>query len=61
MLQQLQEAIAFKDHELARLQLAHNLLVEEVSELRRTSRREGVNMDYLKNVVLQVMVVSVML
>ena len=54
VLQQLQEVLAAKDHELARLQQSHQILSEEVADLRRTNRREGVNMDYLKNVVLQV-------
>lgn len=56
VLQQLQEVLAAKDHELARLQQSHQILSEEVADLRRTNRREGVNMDYLKNVVLQVSV-----
>jgi hypothetical protein len=51
---QLQDVLAAKDHELARLQQSHQILTEEVADLRRINRREGVNMDYLKNVVLQV-------
>jgi hypothetical protein len=36
------------------VQQSHSALAAEVSELRRHTKREGVNMDYLKNVVLQV-------
>jgi hypothetical protein len=55
VLQRLQEVLAGKDHDLALLQQSHQALTEEVAELRRTNRREGVNMDYLKHVVLQYM------
>jgi hypothetical protein len=50
----LQSSLAAKDLQLAELQQMHSSLLAEVAELRRTSRREGCNMDYLKNVVLQV-------
>ena len=53
--QQLQATLAARDLDLARLQQSHAGLVTEVQELRRTMRREGVNMDYLKNIVLQYM------
>lgn len=53
--QQVQNALALKDLELARLQQGHTHLVAEVADLRRVAKREGVNMDYLKNVVLQYM------
>jgi hypothetical protein len=52
---QLQTSLALRDLELAKLQQGHADLSAEVSELRRTTRREGVNMDYLKNIVLQYM------
>lgn len=51
----MQNALAVKDLELARLQQGHTQLVAEVADLRRVTKREGVNMDYLKNVVLQYM------
>ena len=51
---QLQSALAVKDLELGQLQGAHHTLAAEVTDLRRVTRREGVNMDYLKNIVLQV-------
>ena len=51
---QLQTALAAKDLKLAELQHSQTALTAEVVELRRSTRREGVNMDYLKNVVLQV-------
>lgn len=41
--------------ELAKFQHIQSQLSNEVIELRRTTRREGVNMDYLKNVILQYM------
>jgi hypothetical protein len=53
--QQLQAALAARDLDLARVQQSHSALSAEVSELRRHTKREGVNMDYLKNVVLQYM------
>ena len=53
--QQLQAALAARDLDLARVQQSHTALSAEVSELRRHTKREGVNMDYLKNVVLQYM------
>lgn len=52
--QQLQSGLAEKDFELAKLQLNQSNLVAEISELRRHTKREGVNLDYLKNIVLQV-------
>ena len=52
--QQLQHTLATRDLELAKLQASHTQMAQENSDLRRVSRREGVNMDYLKNVVVQV-------
>ena len=52
--QQIQQSLAAKDLELAKLQQTHASLLIEAAELRRTSRREGINMDYLKNIILQV-------
>jgi hypothetical protein len=52
--QQLQSTLAKKDFELAKLQQNQSNLVAEISELRRHTKREGVNLDYLKNIVLQV-------
>ena len=52
--QQLQTTLAKKDFELAKLQQNQSNLVSEISELRRHTKREGVNLDYLKNIVLQV-------
>lgn len=52
--QQLQSALAGKDLELARLQQAQTEQAAELAEMRRVTKREGVNMDYLKNIVLQV-------
>ena len=52
----LQSTLAEKDLELA---VVHNKLDElngQLTELRRISRRETVNMDYLKNIILQVIV-----
>lgn len=51
---QLQQALSSKDLQLAQAQASQSQLAAEVAELRRTVRREGVNMDYLKNIVLQV-------
>ena len=53
--QSVQEQIARKDMELAEVTMRANALQEEVTDLRRVSRREGVNMDYVKNVILQFM------
>jgi cell division protein FtsB len=50
----LQSTLAKKDFELAKLQQNQSNLVAEISELRRHTKREGVNLDYLKNIVLQV-------
>eukprot|EP00981_Chlorochromonas_danica_P014294 scaffold7730_cov173-Ochromonas_danica.AAC.9 len=51
----LQQVLAGKDLELAQLQQAYSALYQEVQDLRRVKAREGVNMDYLKNIVLQYM------
>jgi hypothetical protein len=51
--QQLQTSLAAKDLELASLQDSHQQLLSEVEELRCVKNRETVNMDYLKNIVLQ--------
>ena len=51
--QQLQEKLSLKDLQLAQLQAANSGLQAEVAQLSRVAKREGVNMDYLKNVVLQ--------
>ncbi len=53
--QQLQTALASKDLELARNQQSLSHLTAEVLELRRTHQRDGINMDYLKNIIIQVM------
>lgn len=53
--QQLQHTLATRDLELAKLQSSHAQLLEENADLRRVSRREGVNMDYLKNIIVQVL------
>ena len=53
--QQMQATLAARDLDLARVQQSHTALAAEVSELRRHTKREDVNMDYLKNVVLQYM------
>ena len=53
--QQLQNTLAHKDLDLACAQQSYSDLVNEVVELRRTTRRESVNMDYLKNIVVQYM------
>ena len=57
--QQLQAALASKDADLAQLQQAQSALVSELTDLRRITKREGVNLDYLKNIVLQYMVFPV--
>ena len=51
--QQLQQSLSEKDLQLATLQTTLNNQEFEMKELRRISRREGVNMDYVKNVILQ--------
>jgi hypothetical protein len=51
--QQVQDALAKRDLDLADLQQKYQVLLSEVTELRRFRKRETVNMDYLKNVVLQ--------
>jgi hypothetical protein len=53
-IQKLQNVLAAKDFLLAEVQHSQAMLTEEVAELRRHAKREEVNMDYLKNVVLQV-------
>ena len=52
--QQLQAKLAARDLELARAQQGLSALQAEVVELRRTHQRDGINMDYLKNIVIQV-------
>eukprot|EP00598_Pedospumella_elongata_P001101 CAMPEP_0184981342 /NCGR_PEP_ID=MMETSP1098-20130426/11106_1 /TAXON_ID=89044 /ORGANISM="Spumella elongata, Strain CCAP 955/1" /LENGTH=958 /DNA_ID=CAMNT_0027504899 /DNA_START=60 /DNA_END=2939 /DNA_ORIENTATION=- len=52
---QLQAKLANKDLELAKAQQNLALLQNEVVELRRFSKRDGINMDYLKNIVIQYM------
>jgi hypothetical protein len=52
--QQLQHTLATKDLELAKIQQEYDQLSVEITELRRVTRREGVNMDYLKNIIIQV-------
>ena len=42
-----------RDSALAALEAKQTVLLKELTELRRTNKREGVNMAYLKNVVLQ--------
>jgi len=51
---QVQSKLASKDLELAKTQQNLALLQSEVVELRRFSKRDGINMDYLKNIVIQV-------
>lgn len=51
---QVQSKLAAKDLELARVQQNLASLQAEVVDLRRTRQRDGINMDYLKNVVIQV-------
>lgn len=51
--QQLQEKLSLKDLQLAQLQTANSNLRTEVAQLSRVAKREGVNMDYLKDVVLK--------
>lgn len=50
----MQSKLASKDLELAKTQQNLALLQNEVVELRRFSKRDGINMDYLKNIVIQV-------
>ena len=50
----MQSKLASKDLELAKTQQNLALLQSEVVELRRFSKRDGINMDYLKNIVIQV-------
>lgn len=47
--------LAAKDYELAQAQQNLHQLGHEVLELRKVKQREGINMDYLKNVILQYM------
>ncbi len=53
--QQLQASLAGKDLELAKCQHQLSSLVGETAELRRQHSREGINMDYLKNIMFQFM------
>ena len=53
-LHQLQLVLSTKDFELASLQQKFSGLQAEVLELRRGQRREGVSMDYLKNIIFKV-------
>lgn len=50
----LQSVLAEKDFELTRTLQSLSETAAEIAELRRISRRETVNMDYLKNIILQV-------
>ncbi len=52
--QQLQSVLAAKDFELAQSQQVLSELTSEIADLRKIKQREGINMDYLKNVVFQV-------
>lgn len=54
-LQQLQIVLESKDFELAALQQKHTALVSECIDLRRMTKREGVSMDYLKNIIFKYM------
>ena len=47
-------ALAARDLDLARCQQLLTELTAEAVELRRCHQREGINMDYLKNIVVQV-------
>lgn len=51
--QQLQEKLSLKDLQLAQLQTANSNLRSEAAQLSRVAKREGVNMDYLKDVMLK--------
>ena len=51
----MQSALAAKDFELAQVQQMLTDLTTEITELRKIKQREGINMDYLKNVVIQYM------
>lgn len=57
--QQLQSALASRDLDLARHQQSLAQLTAEVADLRRTHQRDGINMDYLKNIVVQYMTLPV--
>lgn len=50
----MQSTLAERDLEFARLQQLYSETSLEIAELKRIARRETVNMDYLKNIVLQV-------
>ena len=54
-IQQIQLVLESRDFELASLQQKHSLLVSECMDLRRVSKREGVSMDYLKNIIVKYM------
>jgi hypothetical protein len=51
----MQQALANRDLELARSQRTLAEVTAEAAELRRVHQREGINMDYLKNIVVQYM------
>jgi len=53
--QQLQRALAARDMDLACSQKLQSELTVEAVELRCAHQREGINMDYLKNIVVQYM------
>jgi hypothetical protein len=55
-LQQIQLVLASKDYELAALQQRFAALSMEALELKRATKREGVSMDYLKNIVYKVII-----
>jgi hypothetical protein len=58
--QQVQQKLAAKDLELARVQQLYSALQAETVDLRRSHQRDGINMDYLKNIVIQVSVLQFM-
>lgn len=51
----MQASLAAKDLELAKCQHQLSSLIVETTELRRQHSREGINMDYLKNIMFQFM------
>jgi len=53
--QQIQSTLANRDLDLARAHQVLSSLQKEVVDLRRTHKRDGINMDYLKNIVIQYM------
>ena len=56
---QMQHTLASRDLDLARVQQLYSELSHEVIELRRNIKREDVNMDYLKNIIVQFMALPV--